>query len=247
MLPLVLSLSLAAPPVPTFTVTGTGDDTPTGVPTAISLSRDSRVNTPDGEKIVKEIVSLRVAPTCGVPPRCRSGRRSSPPRATGFPARSPRAATRKCFDSPPLGATDLLPIASDTMIAAVWLTVPPADTPADPAKYAWLPGTPPRDVLLYGNGDIVRDTLTGFTVGALKFAPDSGPAREVPLKDLAAIGFNPYFARPRKLKGPYAHLVLTDGTRLNVTEPAIKDGALVAKAVCGPAVEIPLNRLVRWT
>ena len=34
MLPLVLSLSFAAPATPTFTATGTGDETPTGVPIA---------------------------------------------------------------------------------------------------------------------------------------------------------------------------------------------------------------------
>ena len=30
------------------------------------------------------------------------------------------------------------------------------ETPTDPAKYAWLAGTPTRDVLLYRNGDAVR-------------------------------------------------------------------------------------------
>jgi hypothetical protein len=68
--------------------------------------------------------------------------------------------------------------------------------------------------------------------------------RRVALKDLAAIGFNPRFVRPRKPKGPYAQLVLSDGTRLAVTEIAVKEDTLVCKAVCGPALEIPFANLV---
>ena len=126
----------------------------------------------------------------------------------------------------------------------MWLTAPPADTPADPAKYTWLAGTPPRDVLLYRNGDAVRGALGGFTPNGVTFTPDGGAARDVARADLAAVGFNPRFARARKPKGPYAHLVLTDGTRLDVTELAVQKNALVAKAVCGPEVVVPLSKLV---
>jgi hypothetical protein len=135
------------------------------------------------------------------------------------------------------------PIALDA-VAAVWLVAPPADTPTDPARYAWMAGTPTRDVLLYRNGDAVRGALSGFTDTGVKFTPDGGQTREVELKLLAAVGFNPRFARARKPKEAYAHLVLDDGTRLDVTGPAVKQQALLAKTVCGPELEVPLSRLV---
>ena len=72
----------------------------------------------------------------------------------------------------------------------------------------------------------------------------AGPRSDVARADLAAVGFNPRFARARKPKGPYAHLVLTDGTRLDVTELAVQKNTLVAKAVCGPEVVVPLSKLV---
>jgi hypothetical protein len=243
MLPLVLGLSLAAQPDPlSFTATGTGEDAPTGRPTALSLAPLAlgvQLATPDGTKTVKGLVSLRRAevrvPALPVGPQLIT--------AAGdrIPGTVKGGDTKALQFIPDLG-DDPWPIALDA-VAAVWFAAPPADTPPDPARYPWLAGTPPRDVLLFRNGDTVRGALTGFSSDGAHFTPDGGTARTVPLKDLAAIGFNPRLARPRRPKDPYAHLVLTDGTRLNVTEPALRERTLVAKAVCGPAIEIPLNRL----
>jgi hypothetical protein len=242
MFPLVLALSLAAPADPlAFHATGTGAEAHTGVPVAISLALGVQLETADGEKTVKGLVSLR-----------RTGARVpaapvGPQLITAAGDRIP--GTVKGGDAKVLRFTPELgdePWSFEAVgpVAAVWLAAPPADTPPDPANYAWLAGTPSRDVLLYRNGDTARGAVTGFVNGGAKFTPDGGTAREVPFKDLAAIGFNPRFARVRKPKGPYAHLVLTDGTRLDVTELAIKDSSLVAKAVCGPAIEVPLKQLV---
>jgi hypothetical protein len=241
MLPLVLTLALAAPAdAPTFTATGTGDDSPTGRLTALSLGIGARVEASDGPKTVRGLVSLRKPDT--PPPGLPTG----PQLVTAGGDRLPGAVSggdAKVVLFRPAISDDDWPIPLDT-IAAVWLVAPPADTPTDPARYAWLAGTPPRDVLLYRNGDTVRGALSGFTDTGVNFKPDGAPAREVSRKDLAAIGFNPRFARARKPKGPFAHLVLDDGTRLDVADPNVKGDALVAKAACGPAVEVPLSRLV---
>ena len=243
MLPLVLAMSLSAPAEqPAFTAVGTGDEAPAGALVAISLSLGAQLDTPAGEKIVKGLVSLRRtdAPVPAPP--------IGPQLITAAGDRIPgvvKGGDAKVLNFVPgIGSEDEpWPIALDA-VAAVWLAAPPADTPTDPAKYTWLAGTPPRDVLLYRNGDTVRGALTGFTDDGVKFTPDGGAAREVPLKDLAAVGFNPRFARPRKPKGAYAHLVLTDGTRLDATELAVKGKALVATAACGPAFEVQLKHLV---
>jgi hypothetical protein len=242
MFPLVLSLTLAAPAAPpTFTVTGTGDETPTGTLTSLSLSLGAQVATPDGARTVKGLVALRrvgvrVPPLPGGPQLITTAGDRLPGAAKGGDA--------KVLKYTPAVGDESWPVAHRDAIAAVWFTAPPAATPADPARYDWLDGTPPRDVLLYRNGDTLRGSLTGFTDDGATFKPDGGAAREVPLKDLAAVGFNPRFARPRKPKGPYAHLILTDGTRLNVTDPAVQKNALVAKAACGPEVEVLLSNLV---
>lgn len=242
MLPLVLALSLGAPPDPQFTASGTGDATPTGKLTAISLTLGAQVVSPGGTKtVVPGLIALR-KPGAALPPLpagahiVTAGGDRVPGTVTG--------GDNKVLRFTHATSEQEWSLALDTAVAAVWLRPPPADTPTDPAQYTWLAGKPTRDVLLYRNGDTVRGTITAFTESGLKFTPDGGAAREVTLKDLAAVGFNSQFAKPRKPKGPYAHLVLTDGTRLDVTEVAVKDDVLVCKAVCGPAVEVPLAKLV---
>ncbi|MCI0703866.1 MAG: NPCBM/NEW2 domain-containing protein [Planctomycetia bacterium] len=240
MLPLVLALTLAAPEPPSFIATGTGDETPTGQLTALSLKLGAQVKTPLDTKIISGLINLRRA---DIPPPALP---VSAQLITAGGDRLPGAVNggdAKVIQFRPTISDDDWPIALDS-IAAVWLVAPPADTPTDPARYTWLAGTPPRDVLLYRNGDVARGVLSGFTDTAVTFTPGGAAAREVSLKDLAAIGFNPRFVRVRKPKEAFAHLVLTDGTRLNVTEPAVKENAIVAKALCGPAVEIPLTRIV---
>lgn len=241
MTPLVLALALGAPAqAPRFTLIGAGEETPVGEITAISLTLGAQVETVTGPKTVKGLVSLRRAetPLPGLP----VGAQLITAAGDRLPG-SVSGGDTKAVQFRPAVSKDDWPIALDAL-AALWVGTPPADTPTDPAKYTWLAGTPPRDVLLYRNGDAVRGALVGFTDTGVKFTPDGGIAREVPLTDLSAIGFNPRFARARKPKGPYAHIVLTDGTRLDVTDPAVKDNAIVAKAVCGPTVAIPVAKIV---
>lgn len=239
MLPLVLALSLAAPPAPlTCIAVGTGDGVPVGTLTALSLAKGAVVATPDGAKAVPKLVALRKV-GAALPPLpagalviTAAGDRV-PGTATG--------GTAKALRFTHAGAEWELPVGA---VAAVWLKPPPADTPTDPADYPWLAGTPTRDALRYRNGDTVRGTLTAFTDTGVKFTPDGGAAREVPLADLAAVGFNPRFVRARMPKEPFARLVLTDGTRLAVSELELQSETLVCKAVCGPAVDVPLASLV---
>ena len=220
MTPLLVATALLTAPAqpPTFTAVGVGEDTPTGKFAAISLATGVQVNTTNGAKTVKGLVSLR-RPDAPLPALPVGAHLVT---ATGdrLPG-SVGGGDAKVVQFTPNVAREPWPIALDA-VAAVWVSAPPADTPTDPAKYAWLAGTPPRDVLLFRNGDAVRGALGGFTDTGVKFTPDGGAVREVPLKDLTAVGFNPRFVKPRKPKGPYAHLVLTDGSRLDVTEPAVK-------------------------
>lgn len=241
MLPLLLAATLgAAPEPPDFIVSGTGNDAPTGRLTALSLSLGAQVSTADGLKTVKGLVSVR-QPNLALPPLPNGAHIIT---ATGD--RIPGAfegGDAKALRFRHATSRDEWAIAPDT-VAAVWLRPPPADTSTDPAKYEWLNGTPTRDALLFRNGDTARGSITAYTAGGVKFTPDGGAAREVPLSDLTAIGFNPRFVRPRKPKGPFAHLVLTDGTRLAVSEASVKGDSLVCKAVCGPEFEVEHAKVV---
>jgi NPCBM/NEW2 domain len=241
MTPLVLAIALAAPAAPPeFTLIGKGDESPTGTLTAMSLTLGAQVSTPDGAKVMQGLVGLRKpdAPIPALP----TGAQLITASGDRIPGEVRGGDAKVMQFRPSISRSDWR-IALDA-ITAVWLVAPPADTPTDPSRYAWLDGTPTRDVLLYRNGDAIRGALNGFTETGVRFTPDGGPTREVERKLLAAIGFNPRFVRARKPKDAYAHLVLDDGTRLDVIGPAVKKQALVAKAVCGPELEVPLSRLV---
>ncbi|HEY1192183.1 MAG TPA: NPCBM/NEW2 domain-containing protein [Gemmata sp.] len=240
MLPLVLACTLGAPPgAPEFTVTGSAAGSPAGKLTALSLTSGAEIATADGPKTVKGLVSLR-QPLARPPlPGGAHVITASGDRIPGVLA----GGDAKRLQVRHASSSDVWSVALDT-VAVVWLRPPPADTPVDPAKYPWLNGAPPRDVLLYRNGDIARGAINAVTGNGVKFTPDGGTAHEVPREDLAAIGFNPRFVRPRKPKGPFANLVLTDGTRFAATEVAVKGDTLACKTVSGAAVEVPLKKLV---
>jgi hypothetical protein len=238
---MVIALALTAPAQPnTFTVLGTGAEPLTGTLVGLSPALTVQVKSPDGERAVKGLVGLR-RPETPLPP-LPVGAQLITAAGDRIPGEV-KGGDAKVLRFLPADGKDEWSVGLDAA-AALWLTAPAADTPIDPSGYTWLAGKPPRDVLLYRNGDTVRGALNGFTGTGVKFVPDGAPAREVSFKDLSAVGFNPRFARPRKPKGPYAHLVLTDGTRLAVTETELRGNVLLAKAVCGPAVELPLSRVV---
>jgi hypothetical protein len=236
---IALALALGAPDEPKFVASGTGEAAHTGPLVGLSLE-SATVSAPVGARAVGGLVALTRADQ----PR--------PPLPTGAQLVSTSGErVRGALVGGDAKALAFRPACADgdwkvpfDSVAAVWLVAPPADTPTDPANYAWLAGTPPRDVLLFRNGDRARGAITGFDAVSVTFAADGGAARDVPLKDLAAVGFNPRFARPRKPKGPYARLTLADGTRFDATAVALKEGEIVAKPLLGPEVAVPVAKVI---
>lgn len=129
--------------------------------------------------------------------------------------------------------------------SAVWLTRPPADTPSDPAACPWVADRRRRDVLLFRNGDVLAGTVDGFAAEppAVRFKPETGEVRAVPLTEVAAIAFNPALARARKPKGPFARLILRDGTRVAVTGLTGDGETVSGKTLFGQPVTFPADDL----
>lgn len=126
----------------------------------------------------------------------------------------------------------------------VWMAKPPAETPVDPARYSWLPVERNRDFLRLRNGDTASGAFSGFKEAGLRLKPESGDERVVPFAELSTVAFNPALARNRKVKGPFARLVLRDGTRIALTQFTSDVQTLKGKSLFGPAVEVPLSELV---
>jgi NPCBM/NEW2 domain len=130
----------------------------------------------------------------------------------------------------------------------LWLTDTPANTPLDASSYDWLADVKHQDVLRFRNGDIARGSIDGVDPTAetpvFPFRPTNGDQRSVAASELAAIAFNPALARARKPKGAYVRVVLTDGSRLALTNSAISDGVLTGTTLFGEKVELRLTGIV---
>ena len=132
--------------------------------------------------------------------------------------------------------------------AVVWLSATPADTPTDPVRYDWLAGNRNRDVFRFRNGDIDLGTLTGLDPDAIEpqfaFRPTQGAARTLRGNELEAVGFNPALARTRKPKGPYAHVILMNSSRLDLITPTIAADVLNGETLFGLKVRIPISDIL---
>jgi hypothetical protein len=131
-------------------------------------------------------------------------------------------------------------------IAVLWLTTTPANTPLDLSRYEWLATN--RDVFRFRNGDTERGTLVGldpdFNEPRFTFRPEQGAERVLRGEEIAAIGFNPTLGRVRKPKGPYAHVILTDSSRLNLVNPSWVDQELRGETLFGLKIRIPENEVL---
>lgn len=243
---LAMAIAISAPrDEPSFIAIGPGDERPVGRVLRLSRNFTATLLTGAGEAAVGDLVSLRRS-EFAVPPLPTGPQLIST--AGDRLAGRVMAGAAESLQFLPAGIrlqrdeVWKVPLSS---IAAVWFTDTPADTPLDPSRYPWAEGGANRDVLRLRNGDSTRGSLDSFDpkseVFGFPFRPEHGAARAIPAGDLAAIVFNPALARHRKPKGPYSRLVLTDGSRLVLTDVTIADGILGGTFLFGQKVELPLT------
>jgi NPCBM/NEW2 domain len=245
MLALLLAIAAAAPPdADAFVAVSPADDRPAGKLVRLTRGFTATLATRTGETTVPGVLSLR-RPDRPLPPfptgphlvttagdRIAGTLLGGDGESLRFLPSAVRLKTEQAWKVP-------LPSA-----AVVWLADTPADTPPDPARYDWLAGVQNRDVLRFRNGDTAKGTLDGLDPeaagAAFAFRPEQGAARTVAGSEVAAVAFNSDLARARKPKGPYARVVLTDGSRLALTNATIADARLTGEALFGQKVELPL-------
>lgn len=238
-------LIATAPPDAKFVASSPAKEQPVGRLVALTPEGVATLETADGKVTVNDLVSLR-RPDVPRPALPRGPALLTttgdciPGRLVGGDAQSLRFFPDGLKDP---GLAWTFPFSST---AVVWFTRAPAETPPDPAYESWLGENRKRDLLRLRNGDVVSGTLDGFVADplAVRFTPDGAAARTVAVTAAAALAFNPSLARVRKPKGAYVHLVLRNGTRLDVTNPAANAETIRGRTLFGQAVEFPLAELV---
>jgi NPCBM/NEW2 domain-containing protein len=246
---LLLSLSLAAPnDAPAFLVESTDDERSSGQITRLASDLTATLKTGGGAASVANVISLRRADL--VTPGFPTGPQlitTAGDRIVGRLVGGDGQSLRFRPSGIALAPNDSwkVPLSS---AAVLWLVDLPSNTPIDPGRYEWLADLKNQDALRFRNGDLARGTADGFDPNAagptLPFRPQRGELRSVAARELAAIAFNPALARVRKPKGAYARIVLVDGTRLAVANPAVSDDRLRGETLFGQKVETPLASVV---
>lgn len=134
-----------------------------------------------------------------------------------------------------------------TAVSAVWLVPPPADTPADVAKYPWLETGKKQDVLLLRNGDALRGRLesVGIDAATVRFMPDGEKtAKPYDTANLAAVLFDPSLARVRPPKGASARVVTADGSRISFATLLSNAEVVTGTTLTGAKFGLPLYEVI---
>lgn len=235
-------------PEPTFAVVGAGDKRPVGQLVKLSQDFVASVVGRDGQSTVNDILSLRrtdiPVPSFPTGPHLiTAGGDRIAGSLVGGDAQSLRFRP-----SGILMKSDQAWRVPLSAAAALWLKTTPADTPVDVTQYDWLTDVRNRDVLRFRNGDLARGTLDGMVPDAAKptfsFRSEQGQHQSIRADELAVVVFNPTLARFRKPKGPYARVVLTDGSRLALIKPAVSSGLISGETLFGESIVVPLAHLV---
>jgi hypothetical protein len=244
---LAVVFAAAVPGDAPFVVVTTGDDRATGKLVRLTPDFTATIATRTGEVDVPDAISLRrdvPLPPFPTKPHVVT---ANGDRIVGELLGGGGLSMRFVPSVAPLNEGDAWAVPL-TSTAAIWFTEPPADTPVDPARYSWVEGTKNRDVFRFRNGDTARGTLVGLgpeaDLPALQFRPETGAARAVAGKELAAVAFNPALVKPRKPKGPYARVVFADGSRIDVANPSVASGLLKGETLFGQKVSLTLDAVV---
>lgn len=240
---IVVAALAAGQPAPgdaPFVAVSPADARPVGRLARLAPDHAAELATADGVATVADVVSLRRVGVALPPfPRGPGLLTTTGDRVPGRLVGGDADAIRFQPAGTPAGWDVPLPA-----VAVVWLTTPPAGTPPDPDRISWLGPNRKRDILRLRNGDTTPGTIAGFADDALRFKPDAGDERAVPLGAVAAVALNPALASARWPKGSYSHVVLCDGTRLHLTGAAADGTTLQGKTLFGQRVALPLASVV---
>lgn len=235
---LVLTAALAQPPTANY-VAVTATETKTGP--WRSLGKNWAATLGDGTAPLANLISLRKADT-PLPewPRTAGVILANGDRIAGTVLTGDDTALVLKTAWQPKGLRVPLPA-----IRVLWLTAIPADAPAFVDRYRWLDPKRKSDVVLLRNGDTAAGDIEKFAdAGAVRLRHGTEAIATFEATAMAAVAFNPNLSATRKLKGPFARLVLADGSRITVSAATADGTTLRATTTFGAAFEVALNQVI---
>lgn len=144
---------------------------------------------------------------------------------------------------PSFGKTQELLLPMSAMVMA-WQSSPRSGESPNATNFDLISVKRNTDEVTLTNNDTIRGTILSMDRSVMKI-DNGGKASSIPFERIRNIAFNSELARRPKSKGTWAHLVLTSGARLTITEAVTQDGRIIAKSQVGPEVRLLLGELIR--
>src|SRR5262249_40876762 len=128
------------------------------------------------------------------------------------------------------------------VLSVVWLGAPQREADAESLRRRLATQCRTRDLILLRNGDTIEGTWNALDTLKLLVEVEGKEVR-VERDRVAAIALNTDLVRPLRPQGAYAHLVLSNGSRLGLASAQASAKTLTGKTLFGVAAEVPLEQL----
>jgi hypothetical protein len=130
-----------------------------------------------------------------------------------------------------------------TALAVVWFAAPDNVDSAPALIRRLATERRRRDVLLLRNGDTIEGVLADLNEKQARLEGVQGKETRVDRDKVAAIALNTALARLPRPRGPFGHLVLTNGCRLSLVSAHSKNQVLAGKTAFNAAVQVPFEQI----
>jgi len=243
---IALPLLFTAPPVeePRFVARGAGPSAETVLGTLQRITGDAAaIRTITGDASIANLISLRQV---GKPvPPFPTGPMLITTAGDRVPGRITGGDDRGLSFQPDLARGDPAPVwkVPYSAVAVVWRSTPPSDTPLDPRNAAWI-GMDRTDSLRRLNGDVSRGAIESVGEVVRFKLLNEAAVRSFPLPSVSAIAFNPALSRLRKPPEVYVHIVLANGSRLDLKSVSVASGHLEGRTLFDSPVRVKLGEVV---
>jgi len=101
-----------------------------------------------------------------------------------------------------------------------------------------------HDALWLPNGDLVEGMLAGLDDRTVTLKQEQGSSTSIKRNRIIAIALNTELALKPRLRAPYAHLVLANGSRLSLATARLDGPALAGKTLYGTPLRVPLSEIL---
>jgi hypothetical protein len=127
-------------------------------------------------------------------------------------------------------------------ISLIWLATPEGTDHPDQLRRRLVTSKRSRDIVYLRNGDTIEGVLNSLDTTKVELEVDKKDVA-IEFGKVAAIALNTDLARPPKLAGPHAQVVLANGARLTLTSGLTKLGSLRGQLAVGAGVQVRISEL----